>query len=115
MARRTAVSRLKDRVTIQTATDAADAVQQPQQTWADGDSVWAEVVAAGGSEFGQDDTTTQTVAYRVRVRRSSATAAVTARDRLKVTTQDNKILNVVAAAADDNDRRFVVLTCTGAA
>lgn len=115
MARRTAVSRLKDRVTIQTPTDAADAVQQPQQTWADGDSVWAEVVPAGGAEFVQDGAVTQTVAYRVRVRRSTATAAVTARDRLKVTTQADKILNVAAAAADDNDRRFVLFTCTGAA
>lgn len=104
--------RLRDRVELQTPAETPDSEQQPQQTWNAVAEVWADVVATGGAESPTDGQVRATVAHKVTVRRTAATLALTAKDRLKVTTQGDKILNVLAVMPADNGREFLVVLCT---
>lgn len=111
----TTAGRMRDRVKVQAASEAADAAGQPQQTWADVATVWAEVVAVAGTEFVSDDRVTAAATFKVTVRKSAATEAVTPKNRLLVATQSNRVLNVVSALPVDGRPEFVAILCTEAA
>lgn len=108
----TTIGRMNERVAIQSPTETADAVGQPQQSWATDATVWAEVVATGGTEFVGDGQVRAVVSHRVVVRRSADTLAVTAKKRLLVATMSNKVLNVTAVTAVDGRREFLAILCT---
>lgn len=112
MAARMSIGLMNERVAIQSPTETADELGQAQQSWTTNATVWAQVVATGGTEFVTDGQVRATVSHRVTVRRMAATLAITPAMRLLVVTQSNKVLNVVAVTPVDGGREFLAVLCT---
>lgn len=63
-----AIGQLRQRIELQSATDAADAYGQATRTWATYATVWAQVLPAGGGEPVVGDQQQQTTTHKITIR-----------------------------------------------
>lgn len=95
---------LRERVTIQTATSASNALGETTLSWTDVTTVWASVNGVSASEALQYGQQSVTVTHRVRMRYVST---LTSQNRL---IWRNKVLNIISLLEYDN-RSEHVATC----
>lgn len=102
------VGPLRDRVTIQTRTAAADAAGNTDLTWVDIAKAWAQISPMSGEEAQRAGHTEATTMYRVRMRFRPDLGRRTSKDRLIF---GSRTLNIVAVRNIDEARDELVLDC----
>lgn len=93
---------LRDRVTFQTKGGSADGLNQPGDTWTDGDTVWAKYEPVSGQELSVGETVRSVVTGRVTIR---AKTGITSKMRLKLNgwQMTDRILNIAAVLRPEPD------------
>lgn len=98
------IGTLRDRIELQSSTDALDAYGQPARTWATYATVWARVVGQSGGESQQALQQASQVSYRITIRRRTDVEAT------HRAVWGAKTLNFFATWDDDGDRAHTVIT-----
>lgn len=94
---------LRKRLTIQTAVPTDDPQWGKVDSWQDGDTVWAEVIPASGSEVTKDQGVQASTKYTIRMRYR---ADLTSENRLKF---KGKILGIVSVVNDQERNRELLI------
>lgn len=98
------IGALRDRIELQSSTDATDAYGQPARTWTTYATVWARIVAQSGGESQQAMQQASQVSYRITIRRRTDVAAT------HRAVWGSRTLNFFATWDDDGDRTHTVIT-----
>jgi len=109
------IGQLDRRVTVQRRTEVLDAFGQPTDQWTDIATVWANIRTVSGRDqeqaLAQETALTHTVAIRYRVDLSMPAEANRIR-LLYPTPGGDRILNVNASRDLDEDRHWIIFSCT---
>lgn len=92
--------RMRERVVLQRASEAANGFGEPIKTWTTLAQVWAEVEWVPGSEGVTGEREYAEVPVTVRVRRSSDTMSLREKDRVLVPMGATKLQETIATTAD---------------
>lgn len=101
--------RLRQRVTLQAATETADGYNQPIQTWSDVATFWAEVSPLTGNEAVNVKQIWATATHKVRLRYQGSSISFSPTRRF-VLVKDGRILNIVNANnVEERNRAYEIL------
>lgn len=97
----TTIGTMRHRLVLQSPTDTVDSFGQPIRSWATYTTVWAQVIAQGGTEVQQAGQLSGLVTYQV-VIRTLSTVAMTHR-----MIWGTKTLNIQSVIPLDGERKFL--------
>ena len=95
---------LRNKVNIQTVTNAQSAVGDITKTWATSFTTWANIVPVNGNEYFDAAQTQSVVTHKMYMRYDSSTAAITPDDRVNYSSVNYNIESII------NDSRKTMMT-----